>query len=330
MSGAFISCDWGTTHFRLRVHRPGDVAGQAKFESDEGAAKLAAGAPAMRAARFADVLSAGLRRLAELGGAAAGAPIVISGMASSSIGWRELGYASVPWRVDGADLVCEELEPLSGKEGPHRVLLVSGARTACDVLRGEETQVVGLFRLPALAGLAERSVLIMPGTHSKHLRVEQGKVVDFQTFMTGELFDVLGRHSILRHSVDPRPSDGSRSSEQLASFSVGVDEGAERPLSAALFRVRTRAVLDGFSAAENREFLSGLLIAGELAYLKDDEPSAPIVLGAAPALESRYAAALARLGLADRLTVVPALDVERLTALGQECLLRRQELKGHL
>ena len=255
-------------------------------------------------------------------------------MASSSIGWHELPYARVPWHLDGSDLIWRELGSpevgASGDEAPRRTILISGARTATDVMRGEETEALGLFQLQSARALIERAIAILPGTHSKHLRVEAGRVVDFRTFMTGELLEVIARYSILRHSIggdDLTAADLSAMSltgHERVGFLAGVEHAGRLPLSAALFRVRTRQVLDGADVRAGRAMLSGILIGSELAYLAGDEAeNTPIVLGAGPTLAPFYTAALECLGLTPRLTVIAAADVERLSALGQACLARR-------
>jgi hypothetical protein len=138
----FVSCDWGTTNFRLRL-----VGGPAAAEvrTDDGAAKLAA-LGGDRAAVFRDTLFRGLTQL----GAPEDWPVVVSGMASSTIGWRELPYARLPFALDGGDAVWERVAG--------RVILVSGFRGDSDMLRGEETQALGLAaalgaELPATATL---------------------------------------------------------------------------------------------------------------------------------------------------------------------------------
>ena len=182
----FVSGDWGTSNFRLRL-----VDGGVKDEvrTDDGTAKLAA-QPGDRAEAFRSVLAKGLERLQ----APDSLPVIISGMASSSIGWKELPYAKLPFSLDGRDAVWEKIEG--------RVHLVSGLRSDIDVLRGEETEALGLV---ASLGreLPFESVFVLPGTHSKHLEVNPGGIAVFRTFMTGELFDVLARQSVLRHSTDP-------------------------------------------------------------------------------------------------------------------------------
>jgi 2-dehydro-3-deoxygalactonokinase len=139
--------------------------------------------------------------------------------------------------------------------------------------------------------------------------------------MTGELFSVLGRHSLLQHSV-------GESTEPLTSlagedFVAGVEHAIARPLSTALFRVRTRDVLDGLPAAGNLAFLSGVLVGGELAHLVHDPAPTPLVLAATEPLATSYRLALAHLGAESRLTTVPPDDVELLSARGQSVLLSR-------
>jgi 2-dehydro-3-deoxygalactonokinase len=331
MTSHYLSCDWGTTHFRLRLvdsTSGGPVAG---VQSDQGVARLAAEAqPGDRPERFRSVLAAALERLRQESGLDVdSAPIAVSGMASATIGWHELPYASTPWRLDGLDLICHELTPIETATGRHRVILISGARTASDVLRGEESQAVGLFTLPQAARVAERATVILPGTHSKHLYVEQGRVVDFRTFMTGELFEALSRNTILRHSVGDEPvATDPISSEATQALRVGVRGACELPFSAALFRVRTRQVLDGHSSAANRAYLSGLILGNELSYLAGhDLENVPLILAAGAALAPAYQVAMDELGLGGRLTAIAPADVERLTALGQGRVLKRLNLK---
>lgn len=328
MNHFFVSCDWGTTQLRLRVVRRPDCQIVAEVESPDGAAHLAAQTvPADRPSRNSAVLATALRRLAT----AHGQPlddlsVVISGMASSSIGWQELPYARLPLPLDADGLVWRELPPPVGLPA-RRLVFISGAATARDVLRGEETQALGLFQLDEFASAKARALAIMPGTHSKHLRIDDGRIIDFQTFMTGELFDVLGAQSILRHSISHDSGLNLLSPGELASaFRGGVEQAAELPLSAALFQVRTRHLLEARTDTSNRAFLSGVLIGSELAHLRRPGfVSYPLVLCAAAPLANYYVTALESLGLAKRLTVVSSTDFQRLTALGQAVVLAKSD-----
>jgi 2-dehydro-3-deoxygalactonokinase len=296
----YLSCDWGTSNFRLRLVENETGAGR-EVRSDEGASKLAEGG-GDRAERFRTTLARALKELQ----APAHLPILISGMASSSIGWKELPYARLPFALDGRHAVWERLDD--------RVYLFSGLRSDTEMLRGEETQALGLVTALG-ADLPDRAAFILPGTHSKHLQVEGGQITSVRTFMTGELFDLLARRSVLRHSTDPEAPF------ERAAFLKGVTEARRQPLTSALFRVRTRQVLDRCGAASNTAFLSGLLIGAELAALAGaGEPNVPLVVAAQEPLLQAYAAAAEAMGLGSGLRTFAS---EPLSALGHGVLLRR-------
>jgi 2-dehydro-3-deoxygalactonokinase len=295
----FVSCDWGTSNFRLRlIGGPGG----AEVRTDDGAAKLAA-AGGDRAAAFREVLTRGLAQL----GAAEELPVVISGMASSTIGWRQLPYARLPFALDGSATVWERLEG--------RLLLISGLRGEADMARGEETQAIGLAAALG-SGLPARVTVVLPGTHSKHLMVEAGMIITLRTFMTGELFDLLSRQSVLRHSVDVAAA------VDASAFVEGVRELDRAPLTGGLFRVRTRQVLDQQPAHANASFLSGLLIGAELAALRNRE--LPVLVAAGGTVREAYILAGDALGFGNQLRAV---DAEPLSAVGQAVILRQVAAK---
>jgi 2-dehydro-3-deoxygalactonokinase len=327
MSGHFVNCDWGTTRLRLRVVDSDSLQVEAEYRSQDGVASVAQAYPAKsRPEAYRTLLVEGLSVLAASGASEiAGLPILISGMASSSLGWQELPYAKLPFAVDGTSLVWQEVDQVAGAAGDHRVLLISGVRSTSDVLRGEETELVGLFTLPAVRPLADNALVIKPGTHCKHLRVRGGALVDFQTFMTGELFDVVARHSVLQHSIAADETAEPLAAVELEDLRAGVRTAAEVPLSAALFRVRTRQLLDGIEGRRNRAFLSGVLLGAELGYLTGDQlRDVPILMCATHPLDASYRAALEELGLENRTVPLSADDVELLSARGQALWWRNQ------
>lgn len=280
----FTSCDWGTSNLRIRRVENGIV--RATFRSERGASTLSS------RDEFPEVLRAGM---AEIG---AVTPVVISGMASSSLGWKELPYAPVPFRLDGGDGVVEEVAP--------EIFLVSGVRTAEEIMRGEETQLVGFSHLP------EDVVVILPGTHSKHCRVRDGVLVDFFTFLTGELYAVLSRHSVLRHAI----AEG----QSAAAFREGVLRGRETSLLQALFRVRTRQVLDQSDPVANGAYLSGLLIGAELASLP---ANGDLVLAGTGRLGELYRQAIPVLEREPRTRILSDEECAALVVKGQAKTLRR-------
>ena len=301
MSNVLLSCDWGTSSFRLRLIDASSPEVIRECRTDCGVDRLGNGS---RDRRFRDYLAGQVTALVEgLEVTPGEVSVWVSGMASSSIGWKELPYAEVPFPLDGAAARVEDLGPLS-KERPHPVRLVSGLRTSRDVLRGEETQALGLLASPAMERYRDDAVLLLPGTHSKHIEVREGRIVDFSTFLTGELFEVLGRHSILRHSVKA----GVSLSATSQFFRAGVRVGKSESLLKALFTARTNELLRGIAAAENTAYLSGLLIGSELGGLS--RGTTKILLAAPASLAGPYRSALDELGLLDRTN---AIEPEELT-----------------
>jgi 2-dehydro-3-deoxygalactonokinase len=291
----FIACDWGTSRLRLRWRGP---EGLRETASEEGVASLAARG-GDRASIFRQALQGALQRLE----APCGLPVMVSGMASSSLGWRELPYASMPFALDGSGVVGDWVEP--------GVYLISGVRGDEDMMRGEETQLLGWAEQQG-PGAHAAVTLILPGTHSKHLRLESGLLKAITTFMTGELFEVLAQHSVLRHSVGlAAPTDPD-------AFRDGVAASARLGPTAALFQVRARQVLSACTAASNRSFLSGVLIGSELRPLATG--TGPIVVAAGEVLREAYTRAAVDCGLAARWS---AIEVDGLAELGQRRLWKR-------
>lgn len=317
-----FSCDWGTSSFRLRLVdlRRGDVLGEI---ADANGARVIASSladqasPADRAAAFRKTLRSAIASLPDSGRfISGGTPVVVSGMASSSIGWLELPYAQLPFAVDGSQAACVWLTiRVNDRELP--VLLVSGLASETEIMRGEETQLIGLLALPEFTALANDCIVVLPGTHSKHIRVRDGSAIGLQTYMTGELFQVLREHSLLRFTTG---GDAERTDE--AAFLEGVTAAREHGALRMLFRTRTRGVLGKQEGPVNREFLSGLLIGAELAELSREPGAAPILLGAG-SIGRSYETAAKAVGLGDRIVIATREQFEAAVTRGHVQLLDR-------
>jgi len=328
----FLSCDWGTSALRLRLAAGQPPAAVAEVKLDRGAARvheLAAGDPAgpSREERFASVLREACRELARKAVSAfpRRAPIVISGMAGSSIGWREVPYADVPFPLDGSGSRVEKLPPIVHENGAHDPMILGGLRKSGDVMRGEETEVLGLFSDPDLSRYCAACLLVLPGTHSKHVLVIDGRIRSFTTYMTGELFATLQETGILRHSIaravplEPALEDDPALEEALR---LGARHSMARALSGTLFQVRTNALLGGMDPLRNRWFLSGLLIGAETRdAFEGSPPGIPIVLAAGKAVSRAYTIVFETIGDAGRLVVVPPELVESAAMRGQALVL---------
>lgn len=322
----FFSCDWGTTSFRLRLvdAATGEVLAQRQEAS--GVRTLSATRRAGETAEkvFAGFLREQVRRLA--GGEPAwldGISVIISGMASSSAGWRELPYARAPLNLDGSGIVHDSFVLTMEPGARVQVQLISGVRTEADVMRGEETEILGIFADGRHARIAEEGLVVLPGTHSKHVRLRHGQITGWRTYMTGELFDVLAAHSLLRVSVQAPegvPAPGWSEAASRDAFAAGVGEAKERGLAGGLFQTRVRTVLQSVPPAVNRWFLSGLLVGAEAADLAAREREAPILLAAIEPLAGPYSRAFEILGLKGRLTVAPAAEVALASVRGHRAL----------
>jgi 2-dehydro-3-deoxygalactonokinase len=295
----FLSCDWGTSAFRLRLVEGASrrvlaaSRGEQSIAATFAAWKTAGGQPEDRWSYFSRIVAQHIARIAgETGGTLAGLPLVISGMASSSMGMCELPYARLPLAIDGSGLAVEHVA--AREDFSHAVVIISGVRSTDDVMRGEETQLIGACALGAAQPAApERPrVFVFPGTHSKHVDVRGAHAVAFLTYMTGEFFELLSAKSVLANSVTPGTDLGTP--ENLAGFAAGVRAGAAGNVLNAAFHVRTRALLEQAAATANYHYLSGVLIGAELRELAAAD--APITLVGAGTLLAAYEHAFQVLG----------------------------------
>jgi 2-dehydro-3-deoxygalactonokinase len=266
---AYVAVDWGTSSFRLWLV---DGARNVLAERRSHEGMMAAAEPG-----FAAVLQSHLQAV----GAAPGLPVVVCGMAGARQGWVEAGYVDTPARLAS---ILQHAVPVPGQDRDIRILpgIAQRERKAPDVMRGEETQLLGALGVNA----ADDAVVCMPGTHSKWVRVSGATVDRFATFMTGELFDVISRETILSHTVT-----GAEEAEDIDAFRSAVIAAFEAPAFAAnlLFQVRSGQLLYGGTPSSAREKISGTLIGLELAAgLAGDVPDSGITLVASGRLQMLY------------------------------------------
>lgn len=317
MSVPFISGDWGTSRLRLRLVDSDPIRIVAEVRSDRGISATfadwqAAGSPGDREGFYFRVLAPLIDQLAdESGRNLSGLTLVLSGMASSSIGLRELPYAVAPIPMRGDSIPVARID--SG-EIPTPVLLVTGVRTDDDVMRGEETIVLGLADVGIVDGL-----YLLPGTHSKHLNIVDGNLAGFRTYLTGELFDLLRTRSVLRTCVEAGSSPDD-------DFRRAVIEAPRSEWLRELFGLRAATLIRGAAPLANGQRLSGLLIGIELAGLAGTE--GPIFLAADGPLRAYYEAALDCLGLAGRVRTFAESETILALVRGQEWILARKGVRN--
>jgi 2-dehydro-3-deoxygalactonokinase len=316
----FLSCDWGTSSFRLRLVERETLKILAEESSKEGNAataelwKQAKQPPEQRVGFYLAIVQQHLEVLAEaVKTSLDDVPVVISGMASSTIGMEELPYRPLPFATDGSDLLTKTIEPTA--DFRHATLLISGVKSADDVMRGEETQLVGC----RFESTAEQQLFLHPGTHAKHVLMAKGQAVSLKTYMTGEFFSLLSTKGILAASV----AEGGKLAEgnNLRWFERGVRASQQVNLLHNAFLVRTNDLFKKASKQENYFYLSGLLIGSECHDLLNGLP-ASITLAGEPNLVENYSAALRVLGIADKCPVQTKTAVE-VTLNGQLAVLSK-------
>jgi len=282
---ALIALDWGTTSLRAYLlDDAGSIA--ARAEKPLGILQVPDG----------DFDRAFAATVAPFLAQKPGLTAIGCGMIGSRQGWLEAPYAACP---AGLDELSRAMASLTASDGTafHIVpgMSVVDADGVPDVMRGEETQILGQF------GPGESGVAVLPGTHSKWALVENGRIARFATFMTGEAFAAMRGHTILGRLM----REGA--APDAAGFARGLDHAA-RPqpgrggLLHRLFSARTLGLFDQIAGDALPSYLSGLMIGAEveeaIQYL-GAAPSTVTVIGA-PALAELYATALARRSIVAR------------------------------
>jgi 2-dehydro-3-deoxygalactonokinase len=273
--GSLVALDWGTSSLRAALL---DAAGTVLDERSQARGILSVepgGFPAVFESACGDWLRAGASQA------------VIGGMAGSRQGWLEAPYCTCP--AGFAEIAAQ----LAWVE-PGRIGIVPGL--SCedggvpDVMRGEEAQIVGALDL---LGTAD-GLFVLPGTHSKWARVEQGRIKGFSTFMTGEFYALLRSRSILARTLPE--GEGAL---DAGAFRRGVEQSLRGAgLLHNAFGVRTLSLFDRMPADALPSYLSGLVIGEEVRAQQLPRGDARVVLIGASELTTRYALALQVLGVA--------------------------------
>lgn len=262
MKREWIAIDWGTSNFRAWLLAGNDVLDKRS---------ASAGLLHVEPGRF----DATLKTLLGEWVADSTPMVVMAGMVGSQQGWHQVDYCPLP---AGADSLLAHRKKFTTSWGSDAWIVPGLCKSSSgdmpDVMRGEEIQLLGLSLLEDI----ENFQAILPGTHSKHVRMQQGQVVDFSTYMTGELYQVLISHSILGRGLpDAAPDDKA--------FLLGVEVSRRHAaLSQLLFSARTLRLSGEIPAESVGDYLSGLLIGLELT----PDNTGPVWLVGSAGLTRRY------------------------------------------
>jgi 2-dehydro-3-deoxygalactonokinase len=273
---ALIGLDWGTSSFRAYlIGADGGVI--SSVSAPEGILHVEGGN-----------FEAAFQRLVGRWAAEHDVPVIASGMITSRNGWIETPYVGLP---SGAAELAAAMTAHTLADGRkiHFVTGMTGTTSgAPDVMRGEETQIAG-----AVAAGGGSGVFVLPGTHSKWVAVEDGKITSFATFMTGDVFGAMRGHTILGTLME----DGEGSTDALLRGARASKDGGLGLLHS-LFTARTLPLFGEMSKAQAADYLSGLLIGAEVQGARAlAGGSDQVVLIGRGDLNTRYAQVLEVFGL---------------------------------
>jgi 2-dehydro-3-deoxygalactonokinase len=268
-----IGIDWGTTSFRaFRIARDGTI--RDRRASPRGIMNIPDG-------RFAETLRE------EIGPWLAGGEdrVVMSGMIGSRQGWREAPY--IPSPAGAAELGAALVDVPFDWGKVKLVPGLSGIDDAgvAEVMRGEETQIIGVLAAIGGSGLA-----CLPGTHSKWARVEAGRITSFTTHMTGETFAALRGHTILSRMMQEGPAGG-------APFDAGVARSGDAGgLLHHVFGVRALTLAGRLAETDAAAYLSGILVGHEVRAALHGASGAVVHVVGTPELTGLYGRAISACG----------------------------------
>lgn len=288
-SADWIAVDWGTTNLRVwKMSQSGDVLETTR--SDNGMGKLS---PNEFEPALLGLISPYLTEKTQT-------LVLCSGMVGARQGWKEADYLSTPCKPPEGSRAT----PVETEDHRISVRILPGIKqvSPSDVMRGEETQIAGvLSQDPQFDG-----VICLPGTHTKWVHISAEEIVSFQTYMTGEIFELLSRNSVLKHSVTADDWDQD-------AFLAAISDAIARPQSVAahLFGLRAGSLVSDLGAASAKARLSGLLIGLEIAGSRPYWLGQNVAILGSDTLSVRYRDALAEQGVQARL-----LDGENLTLAG--------------
>jgi 2-dehydro-3-deoxygalactonokinase len=271
---SWVAVDWGTSNLRLWI-MCGDGQVLQRLESDQGMSRLSR---EQFEPTLIELLQPWLNHEYKL-------PVICCGMVGARQGWKEVDYVSIP--CSPSDISQAVALTLDDRRLSVHILPGVKQFDPADVMRGEETQVAGFLHQHANFS----GTICLPGTHSKWVSVESGRLTGFRTQMTGELFALLSQQSILRHSIDNSEFD----SDEFDRSVIEMLE-AKSSFSAKLFALRARSLVTDAVTQSAGSRLSGLLIGDELSVSKSSWQDKKVALIGAPKLTALYQRALATQG----------------------------------
>lgn len=239
----WLVIDWGTTNFRaFALDKSGNILD--RIEKPVGLLQV-------KNKQFADTLENILKGWINH---YESVPVYMAGMVGSAQGWVHVPYEETPASLTGIAKSSTRFKLPWGAIATIIPGVSSHSESGeYDVMRGEEVQLLGLMSM-----LCEKqATVVLPGTHSKHVTISNQAIESFNTYMTGELFSLLSKYSIIGMGLPNQ-------TESLNSFIKGVSGNKNAQLANRIFSARTHRLFKNIKETEVLDYLSGILIGNEI------------------------------------------------------------------
>lgn len=300
MKPDWIAVDWGTTNLRVwAIAASGEVLAQENSDKGMGGLTPDAFEPALL-----ELVAPWLRddRVTN---------VITCGMVGARQGWVEAAYGKVPC----APFSEENTIQFTAHDARMRVHIIAGLQqdNPADVMRGEETQIAGLLADdPRFEG-----VVCAPGTHTKWVKIERGRIVHFATHLTGEMFSLLAEKSVLRHTI---ADEGWDEAEFSRAFGAALAKPEE--ITGHLFSIRAEALIGDLSPKAARSRLSALLLGLEFVAMRNDWSGQKTAIIGSDAMAKIYQQALVSQGAKPTILDGEALTLAGLNAAHDKIILK--------
>ncbi len=216
---------------------------------------------------------------------------VASGMITSALGLMEIPH--VPGTAGAADLRAAMQQKVFEDIAPFPIAFIPGVRnfagavdlenfSGMDMMRGEEVEAIGLYKLLAPKGAA---MFVLPGTHNKFVSMDaQGRILGCMTSISGEMLDAITHHTIIAEAVGHSFVSADEYDSEYAK--AGARECAVSGLGRAAFAGRILATLGGKEKAKLQSYLLGAVLALDVqamqSFVGDQENVEAYIAGKAP------------------------------------------------
>ncbi len=229
--------------------------------------------------------------------------IVAAGMITSDLGLYKVDHIEAPSKIEDFarssavqrfdlffNIPCIFIPGMKNRAGAFKGIQAEEI-SELDVMRGEEVETFGLLKQLGLTG---KGTILLPGSHTKFVFVNNGEIESCYTTLGGEAIHSISRGTILSDSLSKNLVASIEPEHLLAGYQSSKKHGLTR----ALFQVRLLHLYDIMNENQRSNYLVGAVIASDMAEhmirrLKEQEW---VVIGGGNPLRKAFAEVFSYLG----------------------------------